>query len=369
MNCFLKSAAFLFISAATLMAQQDRIAGRVDRLQTTALRGNVHPNAQPQFDAGPLDPSQTLGHVMLMFKRSTAQQAALDQLLTEQQTLSSPNHHKWLSPEQFADRFGLSSNDAGKISSWLQSEGLVVDQVSRGRNWVWFSGTAGQIQTALRTNLRRFRVNGELHFANATEPSVPAAIEPSVAGILGLDDFVPKPPRNPLRPFFTSASGSHSLAPDDFATIYNLNPLYTAGFTGLGQRIVVAGASAIDITDIQTFRSTYNLPPNDPQLILVPGSPDPGINSAEIEADLDIEWSGAVARNASILYVYGVNVVSIAIAYAIDQNLAPVITMSFGNCEQYITPATLASTRALAQQANAQGITWVAASGDAGAAT
>ncbi len=369
MNWIVRCALLLPLLSATLAAQQDRIVDRVDRLRTRALTGNVHPSAKPQFDAGALDPSLRLDHVMLMFRRSNAQQVALDQLLSEQQTLSSPNYHNWLSPEQFGDRFGLSPNDAVKISSWLQSEGLVVDGVSRGRNWIWFSGTAGQIQTALRTNLRRYRVDGELHFANAIEPSVPAAIEPLVAGILGLDDFLPKSPRNSMPPLYTSASGSHSLAPDDFATIYNLNPLYNAGFNGLGQRIVVAGASAVDIADIQAFRNIYNLPPNDPQLILVPGTPDPGRTSAEIEGDLDIEWTGAVARQASILYVYGLNVVSIAIAYAIDQNLAPIITMSFGNCEKRVSPTTLASTRALAQQANAQGITWLAASGDAGAAT
>jgi subtilase family serine protease len=230
---------------------------------------------------------------------------------------------------------------------------LVVDEVSRGRNWVWFSGTAGQIQTALRTNLRRYTVDGELHFANSIEPSVPAAIEPLVAGILGLDDFSPKSLRNPLRPLYTNQStGSHSLAPDDFATIYNLKPLYNAGFNGLGQRIVVVGASAVDITDIRTFRSTYNLPPSDPQFILVPGSPDPGKTSVEIEGDLDIEWAGAVARNATILYVYGLDVVSDAVAYAIDQNLAPIITMSFGNCDKRISPTELASIRALAQQAS-----------------
>lgn len=201
MNWIVRYAVLLSMLSATLTAQQDRIVGRVDRFQTRALTGNIHPRARLQFDAGPLDPSLRLDHVMLMFRRSNAQQTALDQLLLEQQTLSSPNYHNWLSPDQFGDRFGLSRNDTAKIASWLQSEGLAVDEISRGRNWVEFSGTAGQIQTALRTTLRRYRIDGELHFANAVEPSVPQAVEPLVAGVLGLDDFRPNSPRSPPLPF------------------------------------------------------------------------------------------------------------------------------------------------------------------------
>ena len=373
-------ALLLSVSLATLFAQQDRIAGPVDRRQKVALKGNIHPNANPQFDAGPVDPSMKLDHVMVMLKRSAAQQADLDQLLAEQQDRSSRNYHAWLTPEQFGDRFGASPNDIAQVVSWLQAEGLAVDEVSRARNWIWFSGTAGQMQAALRTEVRRYSVAGESHFANSTEPSVPAAIEPLVSGIQGLDDFRPQPGQarrvllstesapNSVVPLFTNSAGTHLLAPDDFAIIYNLSPLYNAGYDGSGQRIVVAGRSAVDLADIRAFRNLYGLPQNDPQIVLVPGTVDPGKTSSMGEADLDIEWAGAVARKANIIYVYSTDVSRISVPYAINQNLASVITYSFGLCEQLNTQSTLASTRALAQQANAQGITWVASSGDSGAA-
>ncbi|HSR06727.1 MAG TPA: protease pro-enzyme activation domain-containing protein, partial [Bryobacteraceae bacterium] len=235
-----------------------------------------------------------------MLKRSAAQQTALDQLLAEQQDRSSRNYHAWLTPEQFGDRFGASPNDVAQVVSWLQSEGLAVDEVSRARNWIWFSGTAARMQAALRTQIRRYRVEGELHFANADEPSVPAAIEPLVIGIQGLDDFHPRSSRSrrvpsslgsapkSALPLFTSASGNHYLAPDDFATIYNLWPLYNAGYDGSGQRIVVAGRSAVDLTDIRSFRGLYGLPQNDPQLVLVPGSVDPGHASSDEEGEADL---------------------------------------------------------------------------------
>ena len=186
----------LLSAPSVVLAQQNRIPGPVDRLRTVRLRGNIHPKANPQFDAGPVDPAMKLDHVMVMLKRSAAQQADLDQLLAEQQDRSSRNYHAWLTPEQFGNRFGLSPNDVAQVVSWLQSEGLAVDEVSRARNWIWFSGSAARMQAALRTQIRRYRVDGELHFANADEPSVPAAIEPLVIGIQGLDDF--HPPRGPI---------------------------------------------------------------------------------------------------------------------------------------------------------------------------
>lgn len=376
----IRALALFLVPTAMLLAQQDRITGPVDRLRTVRLRGNIHPRATPQFDAGPVDPSLKLDHVMVMLNRSGAQQAALEQLLAEQQDRSSPNYHAWLSPEQFGDRFGLSSNDIAQVVSWLQSEGLVVDEISRARNWIWFSGTAGQVQAALRTEIRRYRVDGELHYANAGEPEIPAAIGPSITGILGLNDFRPRSSHaararasnentpNSIRPQFSSPGGTHFLTPDDFATIYNLMPLYNAGHDGSGQRIVVAGQSAVGLADIQVFRSIYGLPKKDPQLVLVPGSPDPGhVFGDEGEADLDIEWSGAVARNANIIYVYSPDV-RVSVSYAINQNLGSVLTLSYGSCEQENPPGEINSTRALAQQANAQGITWLASSGDSGAA-
>jgi len=237
------------MSSATLLAQQNRVVGPVDRFRRITLKGNINPNADPRFDAGSVDSSLKLNHVMVMLKPSAAQQADLDRLLAEQQDLSSRNYHAWLTPEQFGDRFGASQNDIAQVVSWLQSEGLAVDAVSHARSWIWFSGTAGQVQAALRTEMRRYSVNGESHFANATEPSVPAAIEPLVGGIQGLDDFhfrSRQSPRLPLSnvsdpsPRLTNPDGSHVLAPDDFATIYNLLPLYNAGYDGSGQRIVVA---------------------------------------------------------------------------------------------------------------------------------
>jgi subtilase family serine protease len=319
--------------------------------------------AQPRFHLGPAEPAFRLGYITLMLKNTAPQQSALEQLLEEQQNPASPNYHDWLTPEQYADRFGLSQNDLDRISAWLQSEGFIVEYTARGRNWLAFSGTAGQVRAAFHTEIQRYRVDGESHFAAAAEPSVPASLAPVVAGFLGLDDFYPKAPRRPL-PAYTDGSGLHSLAPDDIATIYDIGKLYQANMNGAGQSIVVVGQSAIDTADITGFRNKYNLPALSLQTKAFPA--DPGTTGDMGEGDLDLEWAGAVARNATLIYVYGSSAFDAAV-YAIDNNLAPVISQSFGICELQVNRSLSSYYQGEALKASSEGITWLAASGDNGA--
>ena len=359
---------FLFcVSAAAVYAQPDRLRGAIDNSRSTVLRGSVHPNARSENDRGAVEDSFALPGMTLLLKPSATQQAALEQLLTQQQDPSSPNYHNWLTPEQYADRFGLSASDVGKIAAWVKSQGFAVTGTARGRNWVTFSGTAQQVSAAFHTGIHRYSVNGETHYANASDPSIPAALADVVSGIRGLNDFRLKARlRKPVAQM-TNGGGAHQMAPDDFATIYDVTPLYQAGVDGTGQKLVVVGQTDINLSDIQKFRSKFNLSAPNLQQVKVPGSPDPGISSGDLdEADLDIEWSGAVARNATVIYVYSDDVWTSAL-YAVDQDLAPVITMSYGQCEQSDL-VDLPAFQSAAQQANAEGITWFAAAGDSGAA-
>jgi uncharacterized protein (TIGR03437 family) len=325
----------------------------------------VHPLAQPRYDQGPVDASLRLGYIQMMFQQTPAQSEALDQLLAAQRDPASPNYHNWLTPEQYADRFGLSVTDLARVAGWLKSAGFTIEYTARGRDWIAFSGTAGQVQAAFQTSVHRYAVGSETHFAVATEPAIPSELTPFVATIFGLNDFYPK---SMLKPAFTSASGvlaSPSLAPGDLATIYDINPLYQQGVDGTGQKIVIVGQYAVELSDIQQFRSNYGLGAATIKLVQ---NGTPGVNPGDqIEADLDLEWAGAIAPNATLIYVYGADAGSAAL-YAIDQNLAPVVSMSFGLCEAYIQLSAPPQYEAEAKKGNALGITWIAASGDQGAA-
>ena len=353
--------AFLsLVAALPVSAQPDRIPGAIDQNRTIALKGNVNPGAQPQFDLGPANPSLPLGYVSMLFKPSPGQQAALEQLLIDQQNPSSPSYHKWLQPEQYADRFGLSPDDTAKIAAWLRSQGLAVAHVARSRNWIAFSGAAGHVGDVFHCEIHRYQVSGATRFAPSSELSVPAALANIVSGFRGLDDF-PAPGPKIVQPAY-NLGAAHLLAPADLATIYDIAPLYAAGIDGTGQKIAIAGGSDLDLNDVRTFRQFFQLPANDPQTILV--GPDPGkVPGTLLEADLDVEWAGALAPNAAVVYVYSRDLLTAAQA-AVEQNVAPILSMSFGECEPEISPAL----RIVAQQGNAQGITLIAASGDGGAA-
>jgi len=355
MTKFCKLGSFALLLVALPAFPQDRIRGPVDRSRTSPLKGHVHPLASAQNDQGPVDPAMPIRRATLLLKPSSK----LEAFLAEQQNPSSPNYRKFLTPEEFGAHFGLSDGDIAGVTAWLQSEGLKVDKVARGRHWVQFSGTAAQAERTFRTRFHRFMVNGEAHFANTDDPQVPQALQDVAGGFLGLNDFKLRPMVS--RPNALNSRGEIRLAPDDLATIYNIAPLYAAGFDGTGQKIAVVGESALDLSDIRLFRKQYNLPANDPQQILV--GDDPGYNDAVIESNLDIEWAGAVARNAKIVYVYAQSVDDAA-QFAVDENLAPVLSFSYGLCEAYGQSAF----RAVAQQAAAQGITWLASAGDTGAA-
>jgi subtilase family serine protease len=336
----------------------------------------AHPLARAEFDQGRVEGSMPIQHASMVFKLSSEQQSALDRLLAQQQDPHSSNYRKWLTPEQYAARFGMSENDLAKVSVWLKSQGLTVDGFSRARTTVFFSGSAAQVESAFHTQINRYLVNDEVHFANAIEIHVPAALSSTVLGFRGLDDFRPSP-RVQARPEFTShVTGNHFVAPGDFATIYDVQPLYDAGLDGTGVSIAVVGQSLIaagnSTTDLDAFRAAAGLPKKDPTFVQVGGGTPKILSSGDqTESLLDLEWSGAVAKNADIIFVFASpnGGAFDAIDFAIDNNTAAVISSSYGICEaQFGTTANLQAFEATVKEGNSQGQTLIGPAGDSGAA-
>lgn len=334
--------------------------------------------------------------MLLVLKRSAEQESALRRLLDDQQDKSSSSYHRWLTPEDFGRQFGPTDVDIQTITAWLQSHGFQVGS-SKGRTVLEFSGTAGQVQDAFHTTIHKYLVNGEQHWANASDPQIPAALTPAVAGIASLNNF-PRHPMmvsagtfqrdratgkiTPIHPELTFPSGCvednssqnsclYGIGPYDFATIYNVLPLWNSGIDGTGQTIAIVGETNINIQDVRNFRSLFGLPANDPTIML--NGPDPGIQSDEVEANLDVQWSGAVAPNATIDFVVSQSTettagIDLSAVYIVDNNLAPVMSESYGLCELGLGTAGNQFYNALWQQAAAQGITVFISAGDGGAA-
>ncbi len=379
----------LFLAIPILASGQakytaSRITERVDETKLTLLKGNIHPLARPDFDNGAASPALPMERMLLVLKRSPEQEVALRELLDEQQDQSSPNYHKWLTPEQFGRQFGPSDQDIQTITSWLESHGFRVAQVTKGRTVIEFSGTAAQVQEAFHTAIHKYVVNGEEHWANTNDPEIPTALTPVVLGVATLHDFRKTPSVRVSEkrlaakftpgphPQFTFSDGTHALGPADYAVIYNIQPLYNAGINGAGTAIAVVGRSNFSVRDVRDFRNVFGLPPNDPQIIM--NGPDPGDLGGveEVEAVLDASWSGAVAPGATVKFVLSASTdttdgVDLSVVYIVDNNLANVMTESFGLCEALTTAADAANLAAIAGQATAQGITYMASTGDSGA--
>jgi hypothetical protein len=362
--------------------------GAIDESSLVVLRGNRHPLAMAANDRGEVAPDLPMERMLLVLTRDSATESALESLLAAQQDKLSPSFHAWLTPAQFGERFGAAEADLQKLTEWLESHGFCVNHVAQSGTTIEFSGTAGQVQEAFHTPIHSYLVNGERHYANASDPQIPAALAPVVAGIDSLHDFRKQPAirvfgkatrignTSRWQPDFTfsgAAGVSHYLAPGDFAIIYNTTALYPNGIDGTGQSVAIVARSNINLSDVQIFRIAFGLPVNDPQIIL--DGPDPGnlLGSEETEADLDVEWSGAVAPHATIKFVVSASTnstdgVDLSSLYIVDNNLASVLSASFGECEQSLGQAGNTFYNNLWEQAAAQGITAVISSGDSGAA-
>lgn len=390
------SGAFLSITANAqqqqITAPAARITQKINETSLTSLRGNTSPLAVAKNDIGAAPGSKAASRLILVLTRSAAQEASLKTWLSSVQDANSPNYHQWLTPEEFGKRFGVSETDLATVQAWLQSHGFVVNKASAGRMYIEFSGTTAQIETAFHTSIHSFLVNGVPHWSNTSDPQIPTALAPVIAGVAKLNDFNPRSSavRGPsgiynesthrIEPSYTLGDATNGytifLGPADAATIYDtptsLNPNHGSSlYDGTGVTIGIAGDSNIDTTQNANYRATFGLPAK-PTTVVVDGA-DPGENGDAVEAYLDTEVASGIAPNANVvLYTAADTYLSsglfLAISRAIDDNQADVLNVSFGSCEAAQGTAANQYIYNLWQQAAAQGISVTVSTGDSGSA-
>lgn len=391
----------MIASVATLLFAQPAapvlVTQAVDNNVRTSLPGNVHPLARAEFDRGEAPADLPLKRMLLVLRRSAEQERALRSFIDNQQDKNSRSYHQWMTPDEFGARFGPSDYDVNAVTNWLVANGFEVTQVSKGRTVVEFSGTAGLVKQAFGTAIHRFVVKGEEHWANVNDPSIPSALVPVVSGLNSLHSFKKKAQNTFVgtysakskrltspQPDFTFNGGCtnngncYGVVPYDFATIYDLLPLWNATpkINGTGQTIAIVGRTAIDPTDPPTFWNLFGLDgvhAPQPALVITPNGPMPDINGDEAEADIDIQWSGAAAPGATINFVTSASTettdgVDLSALYIVNNNVAPVMSESYGLCELGLGQGGVDFYGLLWEQAAAQGITAMVSTGDNGAA-
>jgi subtilase family serine protease len=390
--------------------------GLINETKLVTLPGHVHPLAQAKFDQGVVADSVPVEHLIVVLHRSPEQEAAAAVLVDQLHNRNSAQFHQWLTPEDFGRQFGPSDNDIQKVTSWFRSKGFTIDDVPPGRTHIIISGTAGQVRNAFHTQLHNLSVNGERHIGVLTDPQIPAALAPVVAGFRQLHDWRAKPLYHPAGAFQRdSQTGSwqkvsgpasspeftfsydkstyYAVGPQDWYTIYNSRPLYAAGTTGAGTTIaVLEETEVVNPEDVDTFRAQFGLPaypatPTSTQggvnWVYGPGNgcdaplrPSQEMGNEESEALLDVEWAGAIAPNATVDFVacastssdLGAAGIDLAASYVANYLSSTVVatSLSYGECEIAAGAEGALYYSNLWQQLAAEGITAIVSSGDAG---
>ncbi len=419
--CFALVFLFGVFSIAQNVASKPLIVEKVNENQLVMLRGNTPPAAIGQNDRGRVSAGMSMSGLVLVLRRSPEQQAAFDAFVASQYDATSPNYHHWLEPEEVGEKFGPAMADIATVSSWLSSHGLAVETVSKDRMTIRFSGTASQVEETFHTEIHNLVVKGEPHISNMSDPQIPMALDPVVLGPKALHNFTPRPlhrlgnkvalnratgtwqrtrsapgtvinvssvnvtPRPDLGINLGSganASVVEDLTPYDFATIYNVLPLWTAGtpIDGTGQTIAIAGTSNINLSDVANFRQIFGLPPSTPTVTYTGTGTAPApctgttgncVLDDQLENALDVEWSGAVAKGAKVVLVFTTptatnDAVYDSSFYVVQNKTAPILNVSYGECELGLGTAGNTAYNSLWQSASTEGIAVFAASGDSG---
>ena len=295
------------------------------------------------LDNGRIPGSQALGRMVLLLAPTGQQERDAAKFVAAQQDSSSPLFHKWLTPAQFGERFGIAADDAQKVQTWLQSQGFTVHEISQSRRFIVFSGNVAQVEKAFSTQMHSYTINTRSFIANSTDIQIPAALSPVVKGVVRLhsDPHAPalkigeKIKVEKKTGKIEGPYGLHFMGPADFATIYNVQPLYDAGINGAGQTIAIVSRSSLQmpsygidgLQDIRDFRNVTGLPANDPEIIVNGDDPLTLSYNDTIEALLDVTWAGAVAPMAHVVVVASQSNfndgVDASAAYIVDHNLAP----------------------------------------------
>jgi len=322
---------------------------------------------------GHADRTRRAARLILVLSSSEQQESALQAYLKRVQDRGSPDYRHWLSATEFGVQYGVDATDRATLRGWLAAKGFHDFEEPNGGRSILFSGTFGQLEDAFALSIQRYRWHGELHVAAANDPSIPRALAPIVRGFASLHDFRRRPQLLRATAPLYSLGGTNYLGPADFATIYDLNSTYSGGNTGAGRSIAVLGRTDVSQTDLSNYRAFFGLGASTPTVIV--NGTDPGIVAGdELESDLDLEWTGGVAKSAQIVFVTSAATslsdgIDLSAQYAVSNNVADIISVSYGACEAAadVSSGTTYYNQ-LWQQAAAQGISVFVSSGDSGAA-
>ena len=383
----------MFTSAQAL----PRITSPVDDSALVTLEGSTHPQAKPQFDRGRVDDSRS-GRMILVLKRSPQQEEALRSFIESQHSAASPNFHKWLTPQQFGEKFGTADGDIATVTDYLQTHGFEVGHIYTNKMAIEVTGTAGQLREAFHTEIHTYSIHGRQFSANTKDLRIPSALSPVVAGFAALNNIratqvnslslktitaAVEPQTHRFKPAYTGKNGTLSyylVAPADLQTIYDIPPhvimngVTTSTLSGAGVKVGVISDAQINLNLVTQYQTLAGLALNSPVEIVDGNDPvDATLSADAITAYEQIELVSAAAQGASINYYTSGTTdydtgLDFALIRSVQDNAVSVLVMGAQSCEAALGAAGNYFINGEYQQAAAQGISVIAATGDSGSA-
>lgn len=400
--------------AAQSAQPRSRITRAISNASRVTLQGTVSKGMTTAPDMGAVEDAKPLRLYMIL-QRTPEQQAELDNLVARQQQPTAAEYHKWLTPQEVGERFGASQEDIAKITNWLQGQGMTVNGVLNNATFIDFTASAQQVREVFGANLRYYNIGGRRYYANTTEITIPAALQGVVRSMHGLNKLphhanhttphhvnydaathkwknlsaasavTGKPAYN------NTADDEYDITPQDYYTIYNVNKVFNGGNLGANATIAVIEESDIEYGtvdsgtglatggDVAVFRKVFGVPGSLKMYVYhgygsdtctAPGI-DPDNSGEEGEAALDAEWATALAPSAKLIFMSCDSKTDDGIfssmAALIDNNLADVMSLSYGSSELLFASSDYALLDDMYEQAAAQGQSIIISSGDSGA--
>lgn len=335
-------AALVAVAAGTTASSSAQVSVQLPNIQNgiSTLTGNV---LQSLGNATPVSPAPAQQRMRIGLLVAHPHQAAESAALRSIYSPSSVHFHQFFTPKAYAHQFGVSQAAAGKVRSWLASQGLRLEYTSGARDYYLASGTVSQVQKLLGTKLNLYSFKGARFMANAGAPQVPAQLH--VAQVLGLNTF------QRFHTMYEEAQARGALpaasspnigpqSPKDLWSVYQ----QPGSQTGKGVSVAILGNGATDsvIADLHQFDKENGFKQLPVQVVHTPAKGDFSDDSGNEEWNIDMQAIHGMAPGISkeVLYfaptLRDTDLVASTATWVNDPHGPPIMNASLGECE--VTP-------------------------------
>ena len=316
-----------------------------------------------------LQPEDTNQQVQLAIGLQLRSGTDIDSFLNSLYDPQSPTYHHYLTPDQFTQLFAPTPDSVQQVTTYLQNQGFTITNIASNNLIIDATASVGQVQQSFHVQMHTYRLGSNIFFANNVAPSIPTSISSLISSISGLDNSTHYHPFYHRALHAAQGGPVGGLGPKDLASAYNVTPLQNSGILGNNQTIGLFELDGYQSSDVNAYFQNYGITPPHITNVLIDGF-NGNAGSSAVETELDIEVAGGIAPRANQIIYEGPNTtpgLNDTYNKIVTDNKVQIASISWGLCENSAGSAELQTLDTIFKQGAAQGISFIAASGDAGA--